>query len=375
MDNLHDIEKDGKALVQYPDYNNSIANLACSILKYYGIEPVNNTLKAADEYLKTKHKNVVLLLLDGMGVYSMVKHLHPDGFFSSNIVHEYSSTFPSTTVAATTAIESGLFPNQSAWIGWSAYFKELDRNISYFRNSDNDTWESIEGMNVAQTYVPYKGIREKISDTGVGAYAVSPFVDDPVLTYDELCDRVESLCREVGEKYIYAYWEEPDKSMHMCGEDSETVKEILVEIERKTEELAKKLKDTLLIITADHGQINSENKCILDYPDIMDCLLRMPTVEARSCNFFIKDGCKEKFAKLFKENFGEDFLLLTKQELFDLQLLGTGKNHVQLDSMIGDYFALAVGKTAITNKRSGPIGNHAGITQEEMTVPLIVIEC
>ena len=57
MDNLHDIEKDVKALVQYPDYNNSIANLACSILKYYGIEPVNNTLKAADEYLKTKHKN------------------------------------------------------------------------------------------------------------------------------------------------------------------------------------------------------------------------------------------------------------------------------------------------------------------------------
>ena len=374
MADLYDIKKDGKAVVQYPDYNNSIANLACSILKYYGVEPVNNTLKLADEYLKTRRKNVVLLLLDGMGVSSMVKHLDPHGFFRSNLVYEYSSTFPSTTVAATTAIESGLFPNQSAWIGWSAYFKELDRNVSYFRNSDNDTWESIEGVNVAETYVPYKGIRAKISDTGAGAYAVSPFADDPVLTYDELCDRVASLCREDGEKYIYAYWEEPDKSMHMCGEDSETVKEILADVERKTAELAKKLKDTLLIITADHGQVNSENKCIADYPDIMDCLVRMPSVEPRSCSFFVKDGCKERFSELFKENFGDEFLLLTRREVFDLHLLGTGEDHEHLDSMIGDYLAVAVGKTAITNKQSCHIGNHAGMTAEEMTVPLIVIE-
>ena len=34
--------------IMYPDYENCIANLGCSLLKYYGITPPNGTLAAAD---------------------------------------------------------------------------------------------------------------------------------------------------------------------------------------------------------------------------------------------------------------------------------------------------------------------------------------
>lgn len=47
--------------IMYPDYNNSIANLACSVLKYYGIEPPNDSLKIADDILKKEYKNVEIL--------------------------------------------------------------------------------------------------------------------------------------------------------------------------------------------------------------------------------------------------------------------------------------------------------------------------
>lgn len=47
------------------DYQNSIVNLACSILEHFGAESEHSTLKEVDELLKDQYKNVVILLLDG----------------------------------------------------------------------------------------------------------------------------------------------------------------------------------------------------------------------------------------------------------------------------------------------------------------------
>lgn len=38
------------------DYNNSIVNLACSILEYFGAESEHSTLKEVDELLKAQYK-------------------------------------------------------------------------------------------------------------------------------------------------------------------------------------------------------------------------------------------------------------------------------------------------------------------------------
>ena len=150
----------------YPDYSRCIANLACSVLKHYGITPPNDTLAEADALLQKQYRNVVILLLDGMGMNILRKHLQPDGFLRRNLRFEYLSTFPPTTVAATTAVTSGLFPNQSAWLGWVGYFPELNRNVVYFLNKDNDTKEKIEGIHAAFTYLPYEMITDRIRQTG-----------------------------------------------------------------------------------------------------------------------------------------------------------------------------------------------------------------
>ena len=56
----------GKNL-RYPDYNDCIVNLACSIRKYFGLKYTNNTLKDVDNLLEIRQpKNVVVILYDGM---------------------------------------------------------------------------------------------------------------------------------------------------------------------------------------------------------------------------------------------------------------------------------------------------------------------
>ncbi len=49
------------------DYDNCLVNLANSVIKRFIPDFTGRTLDRADEYLKTDHKNIVVLLLDGLG--------------------------------------------------------------------------------------------------------------------------------------------------------------------------------------------------------------------------------------------------------------------------------------------------------------------
>ena len=53
---------------------------------------------------------------------------------------------------------------------------------------------------------------------------------------------------------MYAYWPEPDHTMHEQGVDTDDIRDIVLDIEKRTEQLARALPDdTLLMLTADHG--------------------------------------------------------------------------------------------------------------------------
>ena len=61
--------------VIWPDYNNCIANLPNSILKKFNANPVGATLPLLDKYLEKDYKNIVVILLDGMGKVVLENHL------------------------------------------------------------------------------------------------------------------------------------------------------------------------------------------------------------------------------------------------------------------------------------------------------------
>lgn len=67
---------------------------------------------------------------------------------------------------------------------------------------------------------------------------------------------------------------------------------------------------------------------------------------------------------------------MTKEEVFSENILGYGKTHPKTADFIGDFFAVALGEINIDYKRGDfeMVGVHAGLTEEEMTVPFIAIE-
>ena len=70
-----------KNQIVFPDYNNSILNFSCSILNHFGAKVHHSTLSCADQILCKNYKNVVVILLDGLGINILEKHLKPNDFF------------------------------------------------------------------------------------------------------------------------------------------------------------------------------------------------------------------------------------------------------------------------------------------------------
>ncbi len=365
-------------MLRYPDYRNSILNLINSVEKEFGVTNDHPTLAVADAILAKQYRNVVIMVFDAMGSRNLELLLPQDSFLRSHMVQEITSVFPPTTTAATTTLESGLAPCEHAWIGWSLYFPEIADNVNIFPNTNYDE-ESIADYHVVSRYLPYKSVVEKINALSQArAESISYFGSYHTESYEEILEAVETLCKEEGRHYLYTYWNEPDTSMHNMGITSESAAAWVQRINKDLEELSNRLQDTVLFVIADHGHINSTNKYIGDYPDIMDTLKWLPSIEPRALAFYVKEGRETEFETAFLRHFGGDYILLPKQEVINQRLFGRGNVHPRFEEFLGDYLAIAIGDLSIFYSRKDAehcIGVHAGLTDREMMVPLIVIEC
>ena len=251
-------------MIQRPDYTNSIVNLSCSVLRYFNVPVKHSTLPEADRILEERNpNNVVILLFDAMGISILNRHLPENSFTRQHIVKTISSTFPPTTVAATTAVNSGLTPLETGWLGWISYFKEIDDNIiTFFNTLQTDSEIQAAPERLIYKHAPYMTLSMQIRNTNpdVRCMAVSPFrthpIDPTIITKSvrESMESILKLTREPGRHMLYGYWPDPDHMMHELGVDDPRITPILQDIDTNLQYLYDNINktDTAVFVIADH---------------------------------------------------------------------------------------------------------------------------
>lgn len=323
----------------------------------------------------------------------ILKNISPDGFFSKNKLDVVTSVYPSTTTAALTTYYSGRPPFETGWIAWSQYFKEYGRALDMLPRKESYLGDKIKKprMDVFEEVVNYETIFERIekSCNNVKAYELVPCYSDRRAKrslraddIDEVIMNIKDLLEMPGDNFIFAYVDNPDGLLHKFGTDSEEAKEYILEAQKKIKELCENLnEDTLVIISADHGHKNIERVYqILDYPEINECLIMPVSLESRAVTFLVKENMKKEFEERFKNAFGDEFLLMTREEFLEKHFLGYGKKHPKIEEFIGNYIALSVKgsmirlETYLAEGKNIKKSTHCGLTKEEMEVPVIIVK-
>jgi predicted AlkP superfamily pyrophosphatase or phosphodiesterase len=363
-------------MLKKPNYRQSIVGVSKSILKFYQIGKQRHTIKKLDHLLSKDINHVVLMLLDGMGVNILNAHINPDAFLRKHHIQTISTVFPPTTVAATNALLSAKNPIESGYLGWTQYFKDYDQNLVVFLNEDDKTGLKIN-QDISSTLLKYDSILDQIAIEHPEIKVSSLFPAFKVggsKTFDEHLYKLEKIINQNEQSMTYVYWTEPDHSMHELGILDDKIYAILNILNAQIESFANKMKpDTVLIVIADHGMTNVKSLPLHKNEDLLQMLLRRPSIEPRATNFFIKPGLKLAFKRQFLQDYGAYFHLLSKQEVYKTKLFGPGKKHPQMDDFLGDFLAVAKADYMFQTKEETPFkAHHAGLTKIELEVPLIV---
>ncbi|MDO4742322.1 MAG: alkaline phosphatase family protein [Candidatus Saccharibacteria bacterium] len=361
------------------NYDECLTNLACSIRKYFDLPIKHKTLDIIDEYLeKNNPTNVVVILLDGMGANILKRTLPDNSFFLKNLKKSITTVFPATTTAATTSIRTGLNPVEHGWLGWTTYIEPIDKVITLFMNTEKGHDGEIceEFLKVKDKLVTKTIVNEIEEANKHKALELMPFGDDAYNGLDDMLEKIKDETKKPGKKYIYAYDTEPDSTMHDTSPDDEKVKELIKERNDKIEKLASELKDTLLIVVADHGHMKTENLFLKDYPDVFNLLARKTSIDQRAVSFKVKDGKKAEFRQKFEEHFKDYYDLYDSKDIIDSKLFGDGPENELFRPALGDFLAIAKDKVCLVTPGDEILSSHhAGYTDDEVYVPVIIKEC
>lgn len=361
------------------DGNNQV-NVSNSILAYFGVPPLHNTFKPLDELLsRNKDRKICLFLYDGFGK-SIQRGLRTQApFIYDHARFDVSAVYPPTTVAATTAILSGRYPIETGWLGWCQHFKDVQtedpnrRYIVMFTGGIQGFQDLVVNGPKPIDILPYRSIFSLIDEVKGKGFARSVMAFDCKdeqgnMSAGVFYENVEKQLRDPGCGFVYAYWPEPDHSLHSLGIHSEEVRKAAYLIDQETSEICRRNPDVIFLFIADHGHVPVTWIDIRDFKDLTDTLVEPRfSIEPRFATVSVKPGQEQNFKIAFEKHLSKWFDLYTKEQIYAEHVFGFGVPHKYVDDFIGDFVMVATSDKALYDgyNYNGLKWNHAGAKPEE----------
>ena len=359
-----------------------------SVVEARGGAPRHAPLNALPAAELREATNIVLIIVDGMGD----RYLQANGAGGELLTRRrgaISAVFPSTTASAITTSFTGATPLEHGLTGWFTYFSEaacVGAPLPFLRRGEKASlgvtperifierslFDTLASLSIVVSYRPIIDSLYNVHHSGRAAR----------LAYDDLAGFLEQTVSAVKSgperKLVYAYWPDFDALAHRHGVASAEVRAHFSALDAMFGELLQRLagSDTLVVLTADHGFIDSPPEESLDLPAELAAMLRFPLCGERRIAFcHVHD--ETSFIEKAKSALGDRADVRPSRDLLEEGWFGAGRPHPHFAERIGDVALVMTGCGTIKDWVSGEprhlhIGNHGGMSEDEMQIPLVV---
>jgi len=357
--------------------------------------------------LDRRWTRVVLVVADGFG-WSVAER-HADHPFLRRVAAEgrlsqLTSQFPSTTSAHMTTLHTGVPVGESGIYEWFQYEPALDRLIAplLFSYAGDDRRETLRGsgLDPAALY-PRETIYERLAAAEVAAHAVQhEAITDTTFSRAMLRgaavrpftadDGWVAETAAAGPGYTVAYVDDVDAVGHEHGPDSDAHAAAATYVLDGLATLADLLAaggETLLLVTADHGQVRVHPATTVYVNERLPELARhlrggddgrplAPAGSARDLFLHVLPGHLDDVQWLLEDLLGETAEVRPTHELMDEGVFGAAGP--RLRERIGDVVVLPRPGESVWWREPGRFdmhfrGHHGGLSADEMLIPLAAL--
>lgn len=367
-----------------------------------------------DVFLGLPHhyNGVILFFIDGFG-WRFYEKFKKHSFFkkleNEGVVNKITSQFPSTTSAHVTKIHTGLTVGESGVFEWNYYEPKVDAVISplLFSFAGDNERDTLKSIIKPEEILPKKTFYQRLKDKGVNCYIFQHreytpstysdlvFQGAKVFPYNTLSEAMVNLLtlakNEGGKNYFFLYYDKIDSICHKYGPESPQAEgEILTFLGIMNELFLpnfQKLKKTLFLMTADHGQIAVDPGTTfylnLEAPGIKKWLKKN-----KKGQFLVPAGSPRDMFLYIKKDFINDAKIYLKKKLKEIASVYLTKDLIEegfFGRKISQVFLERVGDLVILPNKNNSVwwyepgrfeqkfyGHHGGLSPEEMEIPLIL---
>lgn len=388
-----------------PDYDKlNTKNISSMIGSVFSINSLRKAM-VPEGYLDdcSGIEKVLLIILDGLGFNRLLTYLgNHEGAFSEiaqkGILKPLTTTFPSTTATVLTSIFTGVSPAEHNIVGYQMFSKDyglvfntLDMKPVFGYSSHVDLVDIFSKK--VKPWLPvleeYDVMPLVITKAGIVGSGLSRIIhrNQTIISYQLQSDmfvQCKNALELPNRSLIVMYYAGIDTLEHRYGPYSEEVTFEMHALESNFKNfidslLAETKKNTMLILTSDHGVAEtSKFHFIKDFPEINNRLMLPPVGDSRATFLFSKPDQKEGLSAAFKNSI-PDMKLFSSDELIQKGAFGQATNMHPLKENVGDFAALSTDHSALQypfyedDRYHQQLGAHGGMTAEEMIVPFLSI--
>ncbi len=397
-----------------PDYGGrSIVNIASSIARILGgnlpAPPLDPEIIGE---FSANVRRIVFVIVDALGYRRFLDALDgnpQNGFHAlrragARLV-PLTSTFPSTTTAALTALWSGYTPAEHGFVGYQLFLREygvradmITFNPAAMRELGKE--QLVQAGLEPDKFLAVPSLPQTLESIGVPVYN---FIEQPftksalsrvqirgmretfgfVTSSDMWVTLRAQIEKHRAERALFvAYWSAIDNIAHTYGPSSDTViaesNNLAYSFEREfLSQLSPAARaGTLFLLTADHGQIDSpvpRAVYLRDHPELREHLVMDFAGEARAAYFYCRNGEIDAAREYITSRLGDKFFVMESQAVLNAGLFGAGNISPEVKHRIGDLIALPRADYYFWDRNDEPkmLGRHGGLAEQEMLVPFI----